>query len=332
MKEEAALKVFVVILIVLVIVVALAAYAIFQSRIMKNSEEPLTSPSFTPTPSLTATPSPTSTPTSTPAPTVAPTPSPTPIPTPAPTVAPTPSPSPSPSPSPTPTPVSNATVALNWAGYFVASDLQNPQPTVTSVSASWVVPTVTPLSFRSSAFSAVWIGIGGQFGNDSTLIQCGTEQDSVRGQVEYYAWYELLPAPSVTISNITVSPGDQIQASIRLVNATFNQWTINLNDTTADESFQNTVNYTSSQLSAEWIVERPSVNHVISQLANFGSVTFTNCSASVGSVTGGISNFPWEALVMYSSTTPRSSSVQLADVSDLTPDGTEFTVTYLAPG
>jgi hypothetical protein len=221
---------------------------------------------------------------------------------------------------------------LNWAGYVVASNLQNPQPTVTSVSASWVVPTVTPLSFMSATFSAVWIGIGGQFSNDSTLIQCGTEQDSIRGQVVYYAWYELLPAPSLTISNITVSPGNEMKASIQLLNATSNQWSINITDTTTDQSFQNTVNYTSSQLSAEWIVERPSVDYVTSQLANFGTVTFTNCSASVGSVTKGISSFPWNALDMYSSTTPRSYSVELADVSDLTPDGTGFTVTYLASG
>jgi hypothetical protein len=184
----------------------------------------------------------------------------------------------------------------------------------------------------SPEFSSVWIGVGGQFSNDSTLIQCGTEQDSIFGQGQYYAWYELLPAPSVTISNITVSPGDQIQASIQLVNATFNQWTISINDTTTGESFQNTVNYTSSQLSAEWIIERPSVNHVISQLADFGNVTFTNCTASIGSVTGGINSFPWEELVMYSSITPNSSSVQLADVSDLTSNGTGFTVTYKASG
>ena len=324
MKEKAAAKVFVVILIVLIIVAALTAYAIFQSRIMKNSKEPFPSPSFTPTPSPTATPTPT--PTSTPTPTPAPTPTPTPVPTPTSTAAPTPTP------TPTPAPASNATKALNWAGYIVASNLQNPQPTVTSVNASWVVPTVTPSPPMTSTFSAVWIGIGGQFSNDSTLIQCGTEQDSIRGQLEYSAWYELLPAPSLTISNITVSPGDQMQASIKLVNATSNQWSINVTDTTADQSFQNTVNYTSSQLSAEWIVERPSVNHFTSQLANFGTVTFTNCSSSVGSVTGGISSFPWDAVVMYSSTTPRSSSVELADVSDLTPDGTGFTVTYLASG
>lgn len=34
----------------------------------------------------------------------------------------------------------------NWAGYIAASDLKNPQANVTSVSASWTVPTVTNLS------------------------------------------------------------------------------------------------------------------------------------------------------------------------------------------
>lgn len=47
----------------------------------------------------------------------------------------------------------------NWAGYIVASDLNNPQPVVTSVSASWAVPNVTP-SLLSDKFSAIWIGIG----------------------------------------------------------------------------------------------------------------------------------------------------------------------------
>ncbi|MGA3291340.1 MAG: G1 family glutamic endopeptidase, partial [Candidatus Bathyarchaeia archaeon] len=259
-------------------------------------------------------------------PTPTPTPTTTPTPTPTPTTTPTPTPTPTTTPTPTPTPTPNGTEVINWAGYIVASDLQNPQPTVTSVSASWVVPTVAPST--NDMFSAMWIGIGGQF--DRTLIQVGTVQDSVGGQVAYSAWYEVLPRGSITISNITVSPGDRMQASIQLVNATFNQWTINMTDTTAEQSFQYTVNYASSQLSAEWIVERPAVNEVISQLANFGNVTFTNCVASVGSVTGGISSFQWNEMVMYSSTAPGSSSVQLTDVSDLTPDGTGFTVTYLS--
>ncbi|HMK95515.1 MAG TPA: G1 family glutamic endopeptidase, partial [Candidatus Limnocylindrales bacterium] len=93
------------------------------------------------------------------------------------------------------------------------------------------------------------------------------------------------------------------------------------------------VNYTSSRLSAEWIVEKPSLIYppFELELTDFGNVTFTNCSASVGSVTGGIGSFPWEEFVMYSSATPRSSSSLLADVSDLNTEGTEFTVTYVAP-
>jgi len=122
-----------------------------------------------------------------------------------------------------------------------------------------------------------------------------------------------------------------MQASIQLVNATNNQWAINITDTTADQSFQKTVNYTSGQLSAEWIVERPTVDRFLSELADFGKVTFTNCSASVGSVTGGISSFQWNEFIMYSAPTFGGYSAQLTDVSDLTRNGAGFTVTYQAP-
>lgn len=49
----------------------------------------------------------------------------------------------------------------DWSGYSVSSDLNNPQPKITSVNASWTVPTVN-VSVGNS-FSAVWIGVGGQF-------------------------------------------------------------------------------------------------------------------------------------------------------------------------
>jgi len=184
----------------------------------------------------------------------------------------------------------------------------------------------------SPTYSAVWIGIGGQFENDSTLIQCGTEQDSSNGQAVYYAWYELLPGSVINITSINVWPGDQMQASIQLANAASQQWTINMTDTTRAESFQSTVTYPSSQLSAEWIVERPSTetrrgNPQVLPLADFGNATFTDCAATIGSSSGAITSFPYQQLIMYS-----SNSVQLTDVSDLTPDGSSFTVTYLASG
>lgn len=122
-----------------------------------------------------------------------------------------------------------------------------------------------------------------------------------------------------------------MQASIQLANETSNLWLINLTDTTNGQTFQSTVTYASSQLSAEWIVERPEINGAISRLANFGAITFSNCTATVSSTAGAIGSFSENEVVMYSSTDPRN-SVQLTDVSDLTPDGNSFTVNYLASG
>jgi hypothetical protein len=205
--------------------------------------------------------------------------------------------------------------------------MTNPQPTVTGVTASWNVSTVSPST--SNAFAAAWIGIGGdQF--DKTLIQCGTEEDSIFGQTRYSAWYELLPNNSITIPTINISPGDVIQASIQLTNGTLNQWVINLTDTANGQTFQNTFTYNSSQLSAEWIVERPTINGAPSRLADFGAITFYNCTATIGSTTGPIESFPENPLVMYSSTS--RNAVQLTDVSALNSDGNSFTVNYLASG
>jgi hypothetical protein len=227
-----------------------------------------------------------------------------------------------------PTPVS--TQAVNWAGYIIAADLQTPQRTVTEISAAWVVPTAA-LS-TDDTFSAIWIGIGGQFTGDTSLIQCGTEQDSINGQLVYSAWYELLPRTSITIRNMFVSAGDQMQASIQLADPTINQWSINMTDITTGISFQNNFFYNSNRLSAEWIVERPTVNRVISSLANFGSATFTNCQATVNSLLGTITSFPAQEVVMYSSTSPGANSIQLTDVSNLSVDGSSFTVSYLTQG
>jgi len=120
-----------------------------------------------------------------------------------------------------------------------------------------------------------------------------------------------------------------MQASIQLANALSNQWVINVTDATSGQSVPITVYYDSSRLSAEWIVEKPEVNNQIADLANFQNVTFTDCVATLGATTGAINSFSFEELVIYSSSTP---SIQLTNVSDLSPDGETFTVSYLASG
>ena len=182
-----------------------------------------------------------------------------------------------------------------WAGYMVASNLQNRQPVVSSISASWTVPEVR--ASENDTESAAWIGIGGY--GDKTLIQTGMDQQCVNGRISYYAWYELIPDHVVRITNMRIRPGDTITASISLTDKVANTWSIEINDVTRGETFQETFFYNSSRLSAEWIVERPTVNGNIRTLADFGSVTFSDCTATIENNTGTISSFPYNQLVMY---------------------------------
>ena len=215
-------------------------------------------------------------------------------------------------------------ISLDWAGYAVSSNNLFPQPLVSGVNGSWIVPTVTPTAVDT--FSAAWIGIGGQ--TDTTLIQTGSEHDSINGQAYYTLWYEMLPNVSITIPNIKISPGDQISASITLLDARTNQWLIEIDDDTTGACFtQNcygqTADYNSSRLTAEWIMERPTVNNQISSLANFGSITFFNMYARIDTKSGTASEFSNYLILMQD-----RQNNQLVSVSSLSRQGTSFTAYF----
>jgi hypothetical protein len=216
---------------------------------------------------------------------------------------------------------------LNWGGYIVVSDTKNPQPMVVGVSASWSVPTV--VASQSDTFSSTWIGIGGFI--DPSLIQTGTEQDSGGGQTFYSAWYELLPADSVTIDSLTISPGDQMQASVSLTDPNTNLWSISISDLTTNQSFQNTFVYNSSKSSADYVIERPDINNVVSNLADFGTVSLSNCEATLSSQTGVIHSFPSIKVTMYTNIINGREFSQLVTVSDLSIEGSSFRISYLGP-
>lgn len=150
----------------------------------------------------------------------------------------------------------------NWSGYDQGT-IEQGTKLFNSVSGYWTVPTATQHTSGQAEASSDWIGIGGGCVDagctvtDETLIQTGTEQDvSASGQASYSAWWEIIPAPSLTIS-MTVSPGDRMYASIAEVVPDVNVWTITLKDITRGESYTTTVPYASSQLTAEWIQETP---------------------------------------------------------------------------
>ncbi len=157
----------------------------------------------------------------------------------------------------------NTNQSNNWFGYDQGT-LEQGSKLFNSISGQWTVPTATQHTAGQAEASSDWIGIGGGCVDagctvtDSTLIQTGTEQDvSATGQASYSAWWELVPVPSLTISSMTVSPGDHMSASIAEVVADLNLWKITISDLTRNETYTTTVPYASTHLSAEWIEETP---------------------------------------------------------------------------
>lgn len=181
----------------------------------------------------------------------------------------------------------NQLVSSNWSGYEVAN-YQTGQK-YTQAQLTWVVPTVTygasTDSTSSSEYSSNWVGIGGFCENrlctrgDRTLIQLGTEQDvAPDGTVQYYAWYEMLPAAETPLpSSDVVMPGDIMTASLACVSACTakkQNWLLTMTNHTAGWAWSGTFAYGASMLSAEWIEEAPYQGGVL-PLADFGTASFT---------------------------------------------------------
>ncbi len=179
----------------------------------------------------------------------------------------------------------NANQSNNWFGYNQGS-LEQGGKLFNSISGSWTVPTATQHTSGQAEASSDWIGIGGGCvdagctATDSTLIQTGTEQDvSSTGAATYSAWYELVPAPSLTISSMTVHPGDQMSASISQAAAGADVWSISIKDVTTGQSYSTTLPYTSTMSTAEWIEETPleiGTNAGFAALPNLTKTPFTS--------------------------------------------------------
>jgi hypothetical protein len=210
--------------------------------------------------------------------------------------------------------------SADWSGYTVSTDLQSPQAAVTSVTGSWTIPDIS--ASAGDSFSAAWIGVSGQY--DETLIQTGTEHDWVNGAAIYMVWYELLPQNPVQI-NMKVSPGDVMTGSITLQDVATQTWIVEISDASNGQTFRRSLSYATTRLSADWIVERPSVNNRISTLADFGKIAFTECSATLSRKTGSITGFPHSEFTLLG-----RMNNNLVTVSDTLQGGASFTVDFVA--
>jgi hypothetical protein len=169
-------------------------------------------------------------------------------------------------------PTSGGTVdSLNWSGYAVTPAGDG----VTSVTSTFVVPSA---GLVPPGFAATWTGIGGY--NTSDLIQAGTSEDSAPSSSivgpQYNAWYEILPASETPLTNCTgdsactVTPGDVITVTIS--NVSGDTWNIAMTDA-GHWSWSQDLTYASSESSAEWILEAPTVA-AQTTVADVGTVAF----------------------------------------------------------
>jgi hypothetical protein len=172
-------------------------------------------------------------------------------------------------------PIRGTTMSDNWSGYAQVSATEN---TFTEVTDTFVVPTVDPLS-KGTQYAADWVGIGGY--NDTTLVQTGI-QTVVRTRkhettVTYDAWTEHLPKPEEPLTNLTISAGDTVTATVKETGT--DTWLMEVSDITTGQSQSVTVDYDSSGESAEAIHERPCIKspcHAVdlAHLAQTANVTF----------------------------------------------------------
>jgi hypothetical protein len=218
-----------------------------------------------------------------------------------------------PSSSPSPPAATPSYTSTNWSGYLATG------ASFSGISGSWIAPSPTGISGETSA-DASWIGIGGVTTDD--LIQVGT-QDTIRlaGQVSTAAFYELLPGVSEIVPDITVTPGDAMSAS--LAKLTANEWNISITDTTNHQSYATTVSYASSQSSAEWIEEDPSFSNLrLIPFDNFGTVSFTNSSATASGSTLSIAGSQASPITLLN----RAGQTE-ATPSAINADGASFSIT-----
>ncbi len=191
-----------------------------------------------------------------------------------------------------PAATASVTKSTNWAGYAI----HRSGVSFRRVSAGWTQPNATCAAGRPSYFAA-WVGLGGYKTTSNALEQIGTEVDcDVHGKVVSSAWYELVPAPSRTIS-LAVRPGDAMHAE---VSVTGHRVVLELENLTQHRSFRKTLYAPAIDISsAEWIVEAPSscINSFTCQalpLADFGSVTFASAAAASSTGrTGTITDARW---------------------------------------
>ncbi|KAJ4482393.1 peptidase A4 family-domain-containing protein [Lentinula aciculospora] len=178
---------------------------------------------------------------------------------------------------------SSANTTIQFSGNWSGAVLVSP-PTGEIFTSAIGTFTVPSMPSEGNGAAAAWVGIDGDT-FATAILQAGVFFSVSGDTVEYGAWYEWWPdfATDVDTNDFPVSAGDVITVNIQ---ATSNsEGTVTLVNESTGMSF--TIDLTSpTKLSflggqnAEWIVEDYTQNGGLVPLADWGTVTFVNASAS----------------------------------------------------
>lgn len=206
------------------------------------------------------------------------------------------------------------------AGYEVAP---NSGYSLLSLSASWIVPAASCNGVPSGQrqYSYMWVGIEDS-GHTNDLEQTGTTTNCVGSSPSYFAWIDFYPSTMIIIDK-TILPGDLIQAQVyySLEPSTYTL-------TISDQSQGWTKTLTGSggnNYQADWVVEDPAGY----PLTNFGSVTFSSCTMTLGH-NGIIIDSPiaYHDYIVEATLVSSDYTRPLASTSNITGDSTSFTITW----
>jgi len=243
--------------------------------------------------------------------------------------------------------------SVNWSGFVVTA---RPGTTMsfTSAAGAWTAPSVTCGRDDVGASAAVWVGLGGYDRGQAEVEQIGTAANcDARGRPTYFAWFEIAPYPAYSIDH-KVRPGDVIRATVTIARPLV---TLHLANRTRKWAVTKTITWNGDDpASAEWIVEAPTncVRFKCAQaaLANFGSITIAEISATGGSSRGTLVSPVWDLIPVglvprrasphrYDSAEPFGRPVAFvpptrgehpstagADPGPTSDDGTTFTVSW----
>jgi hypothetical protein len=198
----------------------------------------------------------------------------------------------------------------NWAGYVATG----PANAFTSVSASWVVPSINCSS--GTSYSDAFVAFDGygstnpyDFQSVGTWAQCnGTHP-------VYSAVYEFPPAG--VLAAFAVSPGVIVKASVSYL---FPKITVKITDNHGHSFMHSGPSVNDPRHSVEVIAGNPTQSGKLLPLANFKKITFTSCDVN-GKAIGSYTKQPLVELTMKWGTTLKAAPGNLTG-------GNAFSVTW----